>query len=105
MNLKIDKNNFQKILSSLGYKVIPEYKFIENRKFRADWFIDLGSKKVLVEYEGIISSKSRHTSLKGYTMDCEKYNLAQINGFILLRYTAINFQDIVRDLEKIKDDL
>jgi hypothetical protein len=100
--MKLNKNNFETVVTSLGYKVMPEYKFIEDRKFRADWLVLAGNKHVLIEYEGVMAAKSRHTSVKGYTRDCEKYNLAQMNGYIILRYTVLNFQDVLKDLEEIK---
>jgi hypothetical protein len=99
--MKINKNIFQPIVSSLGYKVEPEFKFCPTRKFRADWKVSKGNKSVLVEYEGIYSAKSRHTNFKGYAKDCEKYNLAQIEGYQILRYTADNFDNVINDLEKI----
>ena len=52
----------------------PEYKFLENRRFKFDWA--LPSIKVAIEYEGLVSSKSRHTTITGYTGDCNKYILA-----------------------------
>jgi len=47
--------------------------------------------KVAVEYEGIYG-KSRHTTMSGYTGDCEKYNEAQILGWRVLRFTAKNIR-------------
>ena len=41
------------------------------------------------EYEGIFSKKSRHTSISGYTGDIEKYNSAAIQGWIVIRATAV----------------
>lgn len=34
-------------------------------------------------------------------MDCVKYNLAQIEGWKVLRYTALNVIQIETDLEKL----
>ncbi len=94
------------------HKVIPEYRFCPERKFRADYYLpDLN---LLVEYEGIgiaadggraYSGASRHTSLAGYSKDCEKYNLAQILGYRLLRYTALNYTQARQDLSKMEQDL
>ena len=80
-------------------KYETEYKFLETRKFRFDWAIP--SHKIAIEYEGIFSNKSRHTSLTGYTNDCEKYNLAVQNGWKVLRYTAKNYLDFEKDLKKM----
>jgi len=79
---------------------IPEYVeelvFDDVMKFRFDWAIT--SLKIAIEYEGIFSNKSRHTTISGYTEDCEKYNLAIANGWRVLRYTAINYTNLQKDL-------
>lgn len=84
-------------------KIIPEYveelKFHPVRKFRFDWAIP--SLKIGIEYEGVISKKSRHTTINGYTTDCVKYNLATTHGWKILRYTAKNYRDLAGDLKKI----
>ena len=93
-------------------EVIPEYKFANERKFRADYYVP--ELNLLVEYEGIYfapdngrgyTGASRHLNLKGYSTDCEKYNLAQILGYKLLRYTAQNYKQAVEDLRRLKRDL
>jgi len=88
------------ILKNLKTEYLTEYKFSADRKFRFD--IAIPKHKIAIEYEGIFSTKSRHTSLKGYTMDTEKYNLAQIEGWKVLRYTASNFKNAEKDLIKLK---
>jgi very-short-patch-repair endonuclease len=63
-----------------------EYKFHPTRKWRFDFaWID---RKIAVEIEGGTRYKSRHTSAKGFENDCEKYNAAAIDGWIVLRYTT-----------------
>ena len=42
---------------------------------------------ILVEVEGTVYLQGRHTRGAGYTADCEKYNEAQILGFMVLRFT------------------
>lgn len=75
-----------------------EYKFSE-RKFRFDWCIT--DEKIAVEYNGIMSKKSRHTTVTGYSKDMTKINLAQSLGWTVYQYTPLNYEDIVNDL-KIK---
>lgn len=87
------------VLKNCNLSYITEYKFNEERKFRFDFFIP--SLNVGIEYEGLVSAKSRHTTLKGYTRDCSKYNLCQIQGIKVLRYTALNYGDFVEDLKKL----
>lgn len=96
-----EKTNFEFLVNSLknqGYEVEAEFKFCHTRKFRADFMVAKNNKKVLIEYEGIFASKSRHSSKTGYTNDCTKYNIAQLNGYAVFRYTAMNFEDVVKDI-------
>jgi very-short-patch-repair endonuclease len=63
-----------------------EHQFLKERKFRFDFaWPDL---RVAVEMEGIvIGGQGRHQTAIGYERDCEKYNLATLNGWRILRYT------------------
>ena len=76
-----------------------EYRFDDIRKFRFDWAIQ--SLKIAIEYEGVFSAKSRHTTVSGFSEDCTKYNLAIANGWKVLRYTAKNYRDLETDLKKL----
>lgn len=102
--ISVEKHTIGFILSSVKQKglitdFVTEHKFDKVRKFRFDWaIIDL---KIAIEYEGIVSEKSRHTSLNGFSNDCTKYNLAIANGWRVLRYTALNYQNIEEDLIKL----
>ena len=97
--MKITKDNFASTIKMLGYEVETEFLPIKGRKFRSDWKITKGSKSCLIEYEGI-KGKSRHTSITGYSKDCEKYNLCQLAGYAVFRYTVLNFENVINDLEK-----
>ena len=79
-------------LALAGFKVLTEFQFAKPRKFRAD--IKISHSNILIEYEGLVSSKSRHTTLTGYTNDCDKYNLATSLGYQVYRYTALNYKNI-----------
>ena len=81
-----------------GYKLEKEYRFCK-RRFRFDFA--LPEFKISVEYDGINSKKSSHTTLLGFTKDTEKINMAISLGWKVLRYTAINYKSIIQDLEKI----
>lgn len=78
---------------------VLELQFDEVRKFRFDWAIP--SLMIAIEFEGIMSEKSRHTTKTGYSKDTEKYNLAAISGWIVLRYTVLTYGNLERDLLKI----
>lgn len=76
-----------------------EYRFHSERKWRFDYAIpDL---KIGIEYEGGVWQRGRHTRGKGFTNDCEKYNQAQIEGWVVLRYTSGNWHQLKEDLKKI----
>lgn len=87
---------------------IREFRFCEGRRWRCD-FVWLHAHHthgvagryqtigVILEVEGGIWTKSRHTHPQGYTDDCEKYNEAALLGYTVLRvtkYHLINGQAI-----------
>lgn len=71
---------------------VPEYRFHPTRRWRFDW----AWPKVLVavEYEGLLNTpKSRHTTVQGFSNDCEKYNAAALLGWRVIRITALHVKD------------
>lgn len=92
-------NELTKWCTEKGYELKTEYRFTEERRWRFDWF--LPALKTGIEYEGIFSKKSRHTNNIGYSKDTEKYSQAAILGYKVLRYTAINYFNVIDDLTKI----
>ena len=62
---------------------VRQYKFLENRNFRFDfaWI----EEKIALEVEGGIYTQGRHTRGSGFIKDCEKYNLAILNGWKVFR--------------------
>ncbi|RKT01068.1 hypothetical protein [Chryseobacterium defluvii] len=91
------KLHINSVLKSSGLEFKEEYQFDENRKFRFDWVIP--ELKTGIEFEGIMSEKSRHTTIEGFSNDCIKYNLAQCNGWKVLRYTVLNYLEIENDIK------
>ena len=75
-----------------------EFRFDEVRKWRFDFCIP--SLMIGIEYEGLMSEKSRHTTAKGFTGDTEKYNQAQQLGWKVLRFTALNYKTLITELNK-----
>lgn len=67
-----------------------EYRFAPPRRYRADFAYP--ERKLLIEVEGGVWTRGRHTRGKGFTNDCEKYNLAALNGWNILRFTAEQIQ-------------
>lgn len=81
-----------------GYHLLDEHYF--NKPHRL-WRFDFAIKELMiaVEYEGIFSKKSRHTTASGYTGDTDKYNTAQGLGWRVIRLTATNYKTIIQILE------
>jgi hypothetical protein len=73
-----------------------EYQFHPERKWRFDYAIP--SLKIAIEYEGIFSEKSRHTTFSGYNADTDKYNTAAAMGWRVIRLTAKNYTTILKIL-------
>lgn len=85
---------------NLGFVLYAEYHFHPERRWRFDWCIpDL---MLAVEFEGIMSDKSRHTTIGGYSGDTDKYREAAILGWRVLRYTVLNYTELGNDLKNIK---
>jgi len=65
----------------------PEREFLFHKKRK--WRFDLAwpSLLIAVEVEGGIWVGGRHVRGEGYEADCEKYNEAQMAGWMVLRFT------------------
>jgi hypothetical protein len=90
--------HIMKQLHYSGINYVTEYRFHDVRQYRFD--IAIPDKMIAIEYEGLNSEKSGHTTLKGYTKDTDKYNLAASLGWTVLRYTALNYKSFTITLIK-----
>ena len=93
-------------LKAMGIEYVCEHQFHKVRKFKFD--IAIPALKLAIEYEGIFKpqgGKSRHTTGAGYSKDCEKYNLATVQGWKVLRYTALNYRNMYQDIHTIINEL
>lgn len=100
--ISTEKNTIEFVLKSFQQQgLIPSYckehEFDLQRKFRFDYAIP--ELMLAIEYEGLMSEKSGHTTVEGYTKDCRKYNLATSQGWKILRYTALNYSEVAQDIE------
>ena len=100
--ISTEKNTIEFVLKSFKQQgLIPSYckehQFDLQRKFRFDYAIP--ELMLAIEYEGLMSDKSGHTTVEGYTKDCRKYNLATSQGWKILRYTALNYSEVAQDIE------
>lgn len=91
------KETIEFTLKHYKLNVVSEYKFHPERRWKADWY--LPDYNTIIEYEGLMAKKARHTTVTGYTKDCEKYNAATLMGIKVLRYTTINFHQLIADLD------
>lgn len=89
-----------KLFSQIKSSGLPiperEFKFHPVRRFRFDfaWV----NQRVAAEVEGGTWSGGRHVRGSGYRSDCEKYNLAVLNGWRVYRFTT----DMISDKTAIK---
>lgn len=70
-----------------GIEFVREYKFLPDRKFRADFALIIP--RILVEVQGgIWLEHGGHNTGGGLARDYEKANLAQLAGWRYLQFTA-----------------
>lgn len=87
------------VLWMLKIDHVQEYQFHPARKWRFD--VALVDKMIGIEYEGLMAAKSRHTTISGFSNDCTKYNQANVCGWKVLRYTAVNYKEFYNDIKTI----
>lgn len=92
-------------LKTLKIEFEQEFEFHPKRKWRADFH--LVGKKILVEVEGAIWSGGRHTRGKGYIGDMEKYNVATMMGYQVIRFSTdqVKSGHAIQQIEKMVGDL
>jgi hypothetical protein len=83
-----------------GFVLFEEYNFNPLRRWRFDWAIDPDGKRLAIEYEGLSAKKTGHTTSKGFTGNTEKYNSAAALGWKVLRFTYLNYEDLITELNK-----
>lgn len=74
------------IVMQLFPGAVVEYRFHESRRWRFD--LAWTERMLAFEFEGGIFTKGRHTRPIGYDNDVEKYNEAQLLGWLVIRATA-----------------
>lgn len=84
--MKPKNNVFPLTCEAVGLpKPVAEYRFHPTRKWRIDWYFEIGAKRVAVEVEGGVWIQGRHTRGKGFVGDMEKYNELTRLGIALIR--------------------
>lgn len=89
-------------LKTADIQFVCEHRFAPPRKFRFD--IAIPDMMIAIEYEGVISAKSGHTTIRGFTKDCQKYNLAVSLGWSVYRYTALNLNELQILIKEIHEE-
>lgn len=70
---------------------VREYKAIPSRRFR--WDMAWPESRLLVEVQGAVWVKGGHSTGGGINRDCEKSNLATLDGWRCLSFT----KDMIKD--------
>lgn len=71
---------------------VREYRFDKTRRFRFDFAWPQRLPPVAVEIEGGSWIVGRHSRGTGFESDCVKYNLASIEGWIVLRFVGAHIK-------------
>lgn len=84
-----------------GLQLFQEYRF--DKTGEKGYLFDYCVPDIMtaVEYEGIFSEKSGHTTITGFTKDVLKYNLALTQGWRVIRLTALNYETLIDELNKL----
>jgi hypothetical protein len=83
-----------------------ELQFHDFRKYRFDFTITdhedhkLAKLKIGIEYHGVNSEKSGHTTITGFTKDQDKARLAQSEGWKVLAFTVLDYNTVLQEVEK-----
>ena len=90
--------HFAGILAARNMPYEFEYRFLKTRKFRFD--IAVPSYKLAIEYDGMVGKGQigGHQTKAGIAHNCTKFNLAAVNGWIVLRYTARIYKNFESEL-------
>lgn len=87
-----------KIVNGICNGWIYEFKFDSVRRFKFD-YANLRL-KIAIEMEGGIYTGTGHAKIGKYLKDMEKYNMAQIKGWVVLRYAHGQESKIAGDVKK-----
>ncbi len=87
---KVGSDLEQTLLTQIRIDGLPEptlqFRFCEGRRFAFD--IAWPDRMVACEAEGGVYNSGWHQSIERYTSDCEKYSLAAIAGWRVIRATG-----------------
>lgn len=82
-----------------GPELEKEFQFCPDRQWRADYMFKVGKQNYLVELDGGVYSRGRHTRGPGYVEDCFKLNTATLLGYRVIRIaTGMGNADYLRKI-------
>lgn len=86
------ERDFALLMDSAGFTYYErEYRFHKTRRWRADFaFVQ---QRILVELEGGVWTRGRHTRGQGFIDDCDKYNEAVADGWRVIRFTSEHLKE------------
>ena len=85
---------FELLLCAEGIgEFVREYRAVVGRRFKYDFAWPNDNDRLLVEIQGGTWVKSGHTTGTGIRRDCEKGNLAQLQDWVCLHFTADMIDD------------
>lgn len=87
--IEYNTNLLEAFLRTYGVKLQREYRFCPGRQFRAD--LAIPEWRLLCEIDGGVWTQGRHTRGSGFVKDMEKFNLAAIHGYYVIKYTPQQF--------------
>lgn len=83
-----------------GLKMEKEYRFDGVRRYRFDYAWP--EIMTALEFEGgVFMKRSGHNTAAGLTRDSDKYNLATVQGWRVIRFTALNYSKAIRILNEL----
>lgn len=87
---------FKYLFSDTDYVLLPQYKFLKDRRFKIDFVIkDQRSYNLVlaIEIMGGTWVGGRHVTGVGYERDCEKLNLMTLEGYHVMYFTSKMVED------------
>jgi hypothetical protein len=91
------------VLRSCGLTPVREHRFHPVRMWRFD--LAVLDCKLAIEYHGHSGFQggkvSGHSTIKGLTNDCEKFNQARLLGWTVLSFTTLHFKENDRQRHKL----
>ena len=82
---KLEERFYLLWLALGGPSLEHEFRFSPPRRWKADFCCH--EARLLIEIEGGVYTHGRHTSIKGFLNDAEKYLEAELLGYTVMRLT------------------